>query len=308
MPFSAPEYRDLDGTAYATAMATRTRTRDIPIGISPPCPPLTGRVPGWHIARMDLTSPRLRGRAGVARRERMLARFPVCVMCEAEGIYRPTDEIDHVVPLHRGGADDETNLQGLCREHHDAKSLAEQGARVSNHPDWLKPSLIPITILCGPPASGKSTLARLKAGPTHLIVDLDDILLELDPAYRPWSGDRSHLDEAIRVRNRMLGSLAQPSGYDAAWFTIMAPSPDEQRWWHSRLGGELHVLRTSAEECKRRAVARGTPGAVDAVDDWFRRSRLPWSPHRSKVPIGDDGWPVMPSGGGSGPGGGVPSC
>jgi len=35
------------------------------------------------------------------------------------------EELDHVVPLFKGGADDETNLQGLCKECHHRKTLAD---------------------------------------------------------------------------------------------------------------------------------------------------------------------------------------
>lgn len=244
-------------------------------------------------AMVDRTSPRLRGRAGQQRRKRMLARFPVCVMCEAEGIYHPTDEIDHVVPLHRGGVDDETNLQGLCEMHHRLKTLEEEGHRVTNHPDWLQPSTIPLTIVCGPPCSGKSTLARSSADASDLIVDLDDIMLGLDPAYRPWTGDRSRLDEAIRLRNRMLGSLAQPRALTAtrAWFVVSAPTADEREWWKAKLRGDVVLLHPGVEECKRRARLRGTPGAILGIDEWERRSREPWVRQRAKVPISVDGWP-----------------
>lgn len=240
----------------------------------------------------DLISPRLRGRAGVERRKRMLARFPVCVECKRQGILTPTDEIDHIWPLAHGGPDIEDNMQGLCHPCHEAKSYAEQAWKVENHPDWLRPLLIPITIIAGPPASGKTTMAHAMAKDGDLIIDLDEIMTSVDPDFRPWSGDRSRLDDGIRIRNRMLGSLAFPSAYSAAWFTILAPSPDEQRWWISHLGGTLHVMRTSRELCKERADARGTPAAKQAIDDWFVRSQLPWAPHRSRRAVDDDGWPT----------------
>lgn len=222
----------------------------------------------------------------------MLARFPLCVMCKAKGIYRPTDEIDHVVPLNRGGPDTEDNLQGLCTPCHEAKSTAEQGWMVSNHPDWLQPSLIPLTIVTGPPCAGKSTLVRMHASAHDLVIDLDDIMLALDPAYQPWTGDKSRLDEAIRIRNRQLGQLAHASPWPRAWFVVSAPTAEERQWWLGKLGGKLRHLHPGVEECQRRALARHTPGAVEGVAEWERRSRLPWTPHRSKVPVDAEGWPV----------------
>lgn len=38
-------------------------------------------------------------------------------------------ETDHVVPLHRGGKDEWSNLQSLCKECHAAKTAREAGDR-----------------------------------------------------------------------------------------------------------------------------------------------------------------------------------
>lgn len=226
----------------------------------------------------------------------MLARYPICTRCKPRGIYRPTDEIDHVVPLDRGGADEEHNLTGLCAECHEAKTAEEAHWHVSNHPDWLERSRVPLTIVCGPPCSGKSTLARMRAGPHDLIIELDEIMTTLDPAYRHWQGDRNRerLDDAIRIRNRMLGSLAHGCSAPHAWFVVSAPSAQEREWWLAHLGGELVLLHPGVAECKRRAITRGTPAAIQGIDEWQRRSREPWSPHGSRVPISEDGWPVTP--------------
>lgn len=37
-------------------------------------------------------------------------------------------ETDHIVPLHKGGTDDWSNLQSLCHECHARKSAKERGA------------------------------------------------------------------------------------------------------------------------------------------------------------------------------------
>ncbi|MBP0589290.1 HNH endonuclease [Paraburkholderia sp. LEh10] len=39
------------------------------------------------------------------------------------------DQIDHVIPLERGGSNDDANLQPLCDACHKAKTAAEAGAR-----------------------------------------------------------------------------------------------------------------------------------------------------------------------------------
>lgn len=58
-------------------------------------------------------------------RERLFRRAPLCVECTKEGVVRLAVHRDHVIPLAEGGADDESNEQGLCHEHHQAKSSQE---------------------------------------------------------------------------------------------------------------------------------------------------------------------------------------
>ena len=63
------------------------------------------------------------------RREAWLKAHPLCVYCEAYGRVTMANELDHIVPLSRGGADDESNLQGLCSPCHKAKTAAEAAER-----------------------------------------------------------------------------------------------------------------------------------------------------------------------------------
>lgn len=83
------------------------------------------------VAGNPASTPRLRGRAGVERRAKWLAKHPLCVDCEAEGITRMADEVDHEVPLWKGGADDETNFTSRCKDHHAAKTACEAAERAS---------------------------------------------------------------------------------------------------------------------------------------------------------------------------------
>lgn len=46
---------------------------------------------------------------------------PVCVKCG-----HPSQETDHIIPLSRGGVDDESNYQALCKACHSAKTAREQ--------------------------------------------------------------------------------------------------------------------------------------------------------------------------------------
>ena len=62
-------------------------------------------------------------------RRAVLACEPLCRCCEAAGRANAAAEVDHVVPIGRGGEEwDRANLQPLCRACHEAKSARENAA------------------------------------------------------------------------------------------------------------------------------------------------------------------------------------
>jgi len=121
-------------------------------------------------------------------------------------------------------------------------------------------------------------------------------MTSLRPGYQHWQGalDKGLFNQAIRQRNAMLGNLKREQG-KAAWFIISAPTKVERDWWQGKLGGTIELLHPGVEECKRRAIERGTPNAIAGIGRWERASRTPWSPpqaRRVKQEIGTDGWPT----------------
>lgn len=67
-------------------------------------------------------------------RRRQLQREPLCRVCKAKGRVVAADEVDHIVPIHLGGTDHESNLQSLCQPDHAAKTTAENAARFDGQP------------------------------------------------------------------------------------------------------------------------------------------------------------------------------
>lgn len=63
-----------------------------------------------------------RGYGAVWRRLRLMVLHeePLCRMCSA-----PSQEVDHIQPLSRGGTNERENLQGLCRSCHSRKTAGE---------------------------------------------------------------------------------------------------------------------------------------------------------------------------------------
>jgi 5-methylcytosine-specific restriction enzyme A len=52
---------------------------------------------------------------------------PLCLSCKAKGIVRLAEELDHIVPVSKGGTNDDGNLQMLCKECHHTKTLDDLG-------------------------------------------------------------------------------------------------------------------------------------------------------------------------------------
>jgi 5-methylcytosine-specific restriction protein A len=70
------------------------------------------------------------GRAWMRRRKEILERDAyLCVACRAKGRITDATDVDHIVPLSKGGTDDLGNLQSLCERCHKSKSLADMGRR-----------------------------------------------------------------------------------------------------------------------------------------------------------------------------------
>lgn len=65
---------------------------------------------------------RLRGRAGTDLRRQRIANEPYCRDCFAHGVTRPSEQVDHIIPIAKGGTDNEDNIRCLCRECHAART------------------------------------------------------------------------------------------------------------------------------------------------------------------------------------------
>lgn len=49
----------------------------------------------------------------------------LCAKCLDEGSVGNGDELDHKIPLASGGSNEPSNLQWLCKRHHDEKTAAD---------------------------------------------------------------------------------------------------------------------------------------------------------------------------------------
>lgn len=112
----------------------KRRSRDYEEWLRPSGPPkITSLKP--KIATLDTRQgssaavDRIRGYRLTQIRERILLRDGYA--CRRCGRVSATElVVDHIVPLHLGGAESDENRQALCRACHDAKSEQEEKGRV----------------------------------------------------------------------------------------------------------------------------------------------------------------------------------
>lgn len=187
--------------------------------------------------------------------------------------------VDHITPKAEGGSDLLDNLQTLCATCHQRKTNAEtiHEEWSSLHPEWVRKPAIPVTLVCGPPASGKSSYVREHAAKSDAIIDLDSIASAIaKTTEHAWP--LHIIDQALRERNRQLDMLSQPlNGCKHAWFIVCEPDGANRRWWADRIKADVVVLETSAHVCEARISAdKERSRQAGAANDWWSRySRSP---------------------------------
>ncbi|HEY8604713.1 HNH endonuclease signature motif containing protein [Tsuneonella suprasediminis] len=80
---------------------------------------------GWSATTRGTRAQRGYGWAWEKLRARILKAEPLCRACRKEGRATVATTVDHITPKHKGGTDDEENLQSLCDPCHKAKTAAE---------------------------------------------------------------------------------------------------------------------------------------------------------------------------------------
>lgn len=209
----------------------------------------------------------------------------LCQRCLAEGVVTAANVVNHKI-RHGGDPDlifcDPSLLEAVCEACHNGPIQGEERAEAkrpaSAHPEWLRPSLIPLTIVCGPAASGKSAWIAARAERRDLVLDLDELGARMSgQASRLW--DRTlWLGPALRRRNALLGQLSKPGvRWPRAWLIVQEPDAAWRRWWDDKLRPErIVVLETPASVCLERIAADPERRAAletqrGLVASWWRR-------------------------------------
>jgi predicted kinase len=134
---------------------------------------------------------------------------------------------------------------------------AESGAKWTMHPEWIGRSIIPVTLVCGPPASGKSTYVDTHKGHADLVIDLDAIASGMArTSMHAWGA--KWLGPAVRKRNELIGSLSKPDAlrHGKAWLVVAEPEAERRQWWVDMLGcSRVVVVESPASQCEARIAS-----------------------------------------------------
>ncbi|RKN49882.1 hypothetical protein D7231_35970 [Streptomyces klenkii] len=200
-------------------------------------------------------------------RDQVLSEEPLC----AAGCGSPPRVVDHVRP-HRGREElafDRGNLQAMCKPCHDAKTARETGFAGAGK---ARITTARVTLVCGPPCSGKTTYVQQHAQPGDLVVDWDAIAQALGspdahdhpPALRPFIAE---------ARDAVVARLERRHDVDRAWIIATAPRAADRARLAPK-GAGVVLLAVDEEECVRRARrARRPADTMEAIESWWRTYR-----------------------------------
>jgi 5-methylcytosine-specific restriction protein A len=133
-------------------------------------------------------------------------------------------------------------------------------------------------MVCGAPASGKSTYVDKHKQASDIVIDIDAIVAQFaGTALRSNEVKRAYFHAAMMERNRRLHVLAHERCALGAWFIIGAPEAKERERWAASLGATcVVVLKTPQEECVARIYRDANRAPLEdelvfAVSDWWAR-------------------------------------
>jgi len=197
-----------------------------------------------------------------------LSAAPLCEPCEWRGVQRAAEAVDHVVAIAKGGPafPPLDQLHSMCWPCHSIKTaaldrrggkgVALKGCGVDGLPlDAAHPfrdrEAHAVTLVCGPPGSGKSTHVERRQKTGDLVLDLDCIMSALS-GEQLYQAPAQLLPFALQARGAVLDRLRCSHDLRHAWIIAGAPTAQERAKLTWALDASVVVLAVASDVCIQR--------------------------------------------------------
>jgi len=122
-----------------------------------------------------------------------------------------------------------------------------------------KPTQLHATLVCGPPASGKSSYVRDNAEKGDLVWDLDEVVRTLTHGLDTHEISVTTREVVRKVRATVIEEIAKASRnpkneIERAWVIWSLPKMHVRRSMAGKLGAEVVVFECPAEQCVENAI------------------------------------------------------
>jgi 5-methylcytosine-specific restriction protein A len=208
----------------------------------------------YNDTHRDKEVQKLYDRKWQTRRSQQLKDHPLCQDCLKYGRQTPAKEVHHEI-VHKGNLVifRTSPLLSLCKSCHSAHTKIEWSTGYYYPPRPIM-VMFPIFMVCGAPASGKSTYVQKNQEEGDIVFDLDAIVSQIT-GQELYSGRTDDiLDLAVRIRNlRLLQLEGLPYQGQRVWFIAGAPTSKERNIWKNILKPKgTYLVMTDTDTCIRR--------------------------------------------------------
>lgn len=112
---------------------------------------------------------------------------------------------------------------------------------------------IPVTIVCGPPGSGKTTYVEKHKSWGDLVIDVDALFVALSGGLGWYEHPVALLPFVMEARDAVIARLARTHEVSKAWILTAEGDMNKVRALAKRIGGaEILPIEVGAAECLRR--------------------------------------------------------
>lgn len=141
-----------------------------------------------------------------------------------------------------------------------------------------------VVLLCGPPCSGKTTLAHRLAHAGDAVLDYDDIARDLGSPVQ-WSHPEPWRTMAEQAMQAQIATHAAHPTPGTAYVIRTAPRAAQRARLAHQWAATVYLLNPGEAECRRRAVKAQRPSGTNrAIGVWYHRYS-PWEGDRNPAEL-----------------------